>query len=250
MLLDDMEGYSYHQSTSPMWGRTESSASLHGNVTTKKWDNIHGLLAGCHLQQGLFATMGGLSSSLPNVEMETESREPNEQLPVIPMGLDDVHDANESGKQSDSILPQELPELPFVCEHHVTSTTAWICWTGPFDSHQVRFYQLLIHEAEVKSTGVVSKMPKTCGFSQVAGNSIELRNLTANMEYVFRVRAVNIAGPGHWCRPYKFATLAAAGKRSKPGPVTIIVRRKRGSQKNVAYFDGNGKDTVDGIKSY
>lgn len=50
---------------------------------------------------------------------------------------------------------------------------------------------------------------------------------------------------------FQFATLAAAGKRfSKPGPVTIIVRRKRGSQKNVAYFDGNGKDTVDGIKSY
>ncbi|CAM2110890.1 unnamed protein product [Caretta caretta] len=71
-----------------------------------------------------------------------------------------------------------------------------------FPRQQVSFYQLVVQEVDTNSTDMaIEKLSPW--FFQIASNSVELRNLTPNVEYLLRVHAVNIAGAWEWCKPFK-----------------------------------------------
>ncbi|CAM5103957.1 unnamed protein product [Eretmochelys imbricata] len=73
---------------------------------------------------------------------------------------------------------------------------------APFNRQQVSFYQLVMQEVDTNSTDLaIEKLSPW--FFQIASNSVELWNLTPNVEYLLRVHAVNIPGAWEWCKPFK-----------------------------------------------
>ncbi|XP_054854795.1 fibronectin type III domain-containing protein 8 [Eublepharis macularius] len=152
-------------------------------------------------------------------------------LPAIPVDLD-VSDGETSlsDSSSDSPVCVDLPQQPEVYQHTVSNVRAELSWTGPRSGELVSFYELQLQEA--KQTGQDKSIKWFC--SQIEEH---LENLTPGTEYLFRVRALNVAGAGKWSKPYKFATMPAVkGLALDPSPVIAVVRRHTKPQKKTIFL--------------
>ncbi|KAM6163646.1 fibronectin type III domain-containing protein 8 [Rhynchocyon petersi] len=161
------------------------------------------------------------------------------QTQMVPGGLLDLDnlelDTETSSTPSDSSVIVELPEVPYICEHTVSDSTAVISWTYTLGKQQVSFYQVLLQEiAKIKD----NEQPKTKNcpwiFNKVLGTTVKLMELKPNTSYCLTVRAANTAGAGKWCKPYKFATLATdLNSFPENNPIQVTVQRKEPQRKTV-----------------
>ncbi|XP_048357608.1 fibronectin type III domain-containing protein 8 [Sphaerodactylus townsendi] len=152
-------------------------------------------------------------------------------MPNVPVDLD-VSDGETSlsDSGSDSPVCVELPQQPTVYQHTVSNVRAELSWTGPCNGDLVSFYELRLQEA--KQTGQHNIIKWFCSQTEE-----HLENLTPGTQYLFRVRALNVAGTGKWSEPYKFATMPAVpGLALDPSPVIAIVRRHRKPQKKTVFL--------------
>lgn len=68
----------------------------------------------------------------------------------------------------------------------------------------VSFYQVLLQEMAKKNDNEAPKT-KNCPwiFHKILGTTVKLMELKPNTSYCLIVRAINTAGAGKWCKPYK-----------------------------------------------
>ncbi|XP_075793645.1 tripartite motif-containing protein 42 isoform X3 [Pelodiscus sinensis] len=97
-----------------------------------------------------------------------------------------------------------FPGLVIIYQTLVYPRTAKIYWTCP--TEDVDFFDVEFYE-------VVSISPDNIVQTQLAGElhgimnqNLELHNLEPNTEYLFKVRAVNVNGPGQWSEICKVVT--------------------------------------------
>ncbi|XP_039181497.1 fibronectin type III domain-containing protein 8 isoform X2 [Crotalus tigris] len=144
----------------------------------------------------------------------------------------DISDGETSVSDSGSESPVyvQLPPQPTIQEHTVSTINAKVSWAGPQNGELISFYELQLQEAKLEGQG--KDIHWFC--SQTEEN---LENLTPGTVYVFRVRALNVAGTGKWSPPYKFCTMhPVPGMPLDPSPVTVTVRRCRKSQKKTIFI--------------
>ncbi|XP_027717519.1 fibronectin type III domain-containing protein 8-like [Vombatus ursinus] len=157
----------------------------------------------------------------------------------VPLDLDNPEtDVDTISTSSESPVVVDIPEVPFICEHTVSDSTAVITWNRSQGKQRVSFYQVLLQETELKKDKVKNEMPreKYCPwiFNHITGTSVKLMELKPNTEYYIRIRAANLAGPGEWCKPYKFSTLAInVSGFPKENPIQITVLRREPQRKTV-----------------
>ncbi|XP_077193097.1 fibronectin type III domain-containing protein 8 [Paroedura picta] len=152
-------------------------------------------------------------------------------MPTVPVDLD-VSDGETSlsDSGSDSPVCVELPQQPTIYQHTVSNVRAELSWTGPSSGELVSFYELRLQEARL--TRPHKSIKWFCSQTEE-----HLENLTPGTEYLFRVRALNVAGAGKWSEPYKFATMPAVpGLALDPSPVIAVVRRHRKPQRKTVYL--------------
>ncbi|XP_070249145.1 fibronectin type III domain-containing protein 8 [Myotis yumanensis] len=159
---------------------------------------------------------------------------------IAPEGLLDLDnpelDTDTSSTSSKSSVVTDVPEAPFICEHTVSDYTAVISWTYAMSRQPVSFYQVLLQEMAKKKDNESPKT-KNCPwiFHKILGTTVKLMELKPNTSYCLIVRAVNTAGAGKWCKPYKFATVANdLTSFPENNPIQITVRRKESQRKTVA----------------
>ncbi|XP_004449468.1 fibronectin type III domain-containing protein 8 [Dasypus novemcinctus] len=159
---------------------------------------------------------------------------------VVPGGLVDLDnpelDTDTSSTFSESSVVMDVPEAPFICEHTVSDSTAVISWTYALGKQQVSFYQVLLQEV-VKKTDDGSSKAKNHPwiFNKILGTTVKLMELKPNTSYCLTVRAVNTAGVGKWCKPYKFATVATdLNSFPENNPIQITVQRREPQRKTVS----------------
>ncbi|XP_072501044.1 fibronectin type III domain-containing protein 8 [Notamacropus eugenii] len=161
--------------------------------------------------------------------------EPN----FIPLDLDNPEmDADTTSTPSESSVVVDVPEAPFICEHTVSDSTAVISWNRSQGKQRVSFYQVVLQEMELRRERVKNEMPKEklhpWIFNQIIGTTVKLMELKPNTKYYISVRAANPAGPGKWCKPYKFSTVAAdVNGFPKEIPIKITVLRREPQRKTV-----------------
>ncbi|CAK6438273.1 unnamed protein product [Pipistrellus nathusii] len=162
-------------------------------------------------------------------------RPPSQIAPAGLLDLDNPElDTDTSSTSSKSSVVTDVPEAPFICEHTVSDYTAVISWTYALSRQPVSFYQVLLQEMAKKN----DKAPKTKNcpwiFHKILGTTVKLMELKPNTSYCLIVRAINTAGAGKWCKPYKFATLANdLTSFPENNPIQITVRRKESQRKTV-----------------
>ncbi|XP_005402920.1 PREDICTED: fibronectin type III domain-containing protein 8 [Chinchilla lanigera] len=158
---------------------------------------------------------------------------------VVLRGLVDLDkselDTDTSSTRSESTVVMDVPEAPFICEHTVSDTTAVISWTNGLGKQQVSFYQVLLQEMAKRKE---NELPKTKNrpwiFNKILGTTVKLMELKPNKSYCLTVRAVNTAGVGKWCKPYKFATMARdVSSFPESSPIYITVKRKEPQRRMV-----------------
>ncbi|XP_025033755.2 fibronectin type III domain-containing protein 8 [Pelodiscus sinensis] len=243
MYMEGREVTLDHHSTNPTGDRKDSAKSLPSEAI-KKLSSVDGLSSGSSLQQETFATARNFSPQLSRKMVGTTNA--SRKAPVIPIDLDGALDTNASCSKLDSSLTKGLPGPPFICKHTVDDISAQVSWMAPFSRQPVSFYQLVVQEVDVNSTDTATEKLNPW-LLQIASTSVELRNLTPNVEYLVRVRAVTTAGAGEWCKPYKFATLVPAGEGfSDPGHVTVTVCRKKDAHRKVICLDRCGREGLHG----
>ncbi|XP_036123598.1 fibronectin type III domain-containing protein 8 [Molossus molossus] len=158
---------------------------------------------------------------------------------IAPGGLLDLDnpelDTDTTSTSSKSSVVTDVPEAPFICEHTVSDYTAVISWTYALGKQPVSFYQVLLQEVVKKNDNEPLKT-KNCPwiFHKILGTTVKLMELKPNTSYCLIVRAVNTAGAGKWCKPYKFATVANdLSSFPENNPIQITVRRKESQRKTV-----------------
>ncbi|XP_068945357.1 fibronectin type III domain-containing protein 8 [Petaurus breviceps papuanus] len=157
----------------------------------------------------------------------------------IPLDLDNPGmDADTTSTPSESSVVVDVPEAPFISEHTVSDSTAVISWNRSQGKQRVSLYQVLLQEIELKRERLKNEMPKEklhpWIFNQILGTTVKLMELKPNTKYYIRVRAANPAGPGKWCKPYKFSTVAAdVNGFPKEIPIKITVLRREPQRKTV-----------------
>ncbi|XP_074045021.1 fibronectin type III domain-containing protein 8 isoform X2 [Macrotis lagotis] len=156
-----------------------------------------------------------------------------------PLDLDNPEmDADTTSSPSESSVVVDVPDAPFICEHTVSDSTAVITWSRSRVKQRVSFYQVLLQEIELRRERVKNEMPKEKHrpwiFNQIIGTTVKLMELKPNTKYYISVRAANPAGPGKWCKPYKFSTVATDMHGfPKENPIKITVLRREPRRKTV-----------------
>ncbi|XP_020861775.2 LOW QUALITY PROTEIN: fibronectin type III domain-containing protein 8 [Phascolarctos cinereus] len=185
-----------------------------------------------------------LASLAKNNEMQGQSICSSHSKPLVtnfvPLDLDNPEtdaDTTISAPPESSVV-MDVPEAPFICEHTVSDSTAVITWNRSQGKQRVSFYQVLLQEMELKKHKVKNEMPREKYhpwiFNQIIGTTVKLMELKPNTKYYISVRAANPAGPGEWCKPYKFSTLAInVNGFPKESPVQITVLRREPQRKTV-----------------
>ncbi|ELW61718.1 fibronectin type III domain-containing protein 8 [Tupaia chinensis] len=159
---------------------------------------------------------------------------------LAPGGLLDLDnpalDTDTSSTYSECSVVMDLPEAPFIYEHTVSDSTAVISWTYALGKQQVSFYQVLLQEVAKQNNNLSSKtVNHPWIFNKILGTTVKLMELKPNSSYCLTVRAVNAAGAGKWCKPYKFATVATDfNSFPENNPIQITVQRKEPQRKTVS----------------
>ncbi|XP_060098676.1 tripartite motif-containing protein 42 [Heteronotia binoei] len=97
-----------------------------------------------------------------------------------------------------------VPGLVVIYQTLVYPTAAKIYWTCPtenVDSFEIAYYEVL--EAAADDLVRTKLIEVITGIGQ---QNLEIRNLSPNTEYIFKVRAVNAQGPGQWSDVCKVTT--------------------------------------------
>ncbi|XP_016062500.1 PREDICTED: fibronectin type III domain-containing protein 8 [Miniopterus natalensis] len=150
------------------------------------------------------------------------------------LDLDTELDTDTSSMSSKSSIVTDVPEAPFICEHTVSDYTAMISWTYALGKQPVSFYQVLLQEVVNKDDKPLKTKNCPWIFHKILGTTVKLMELKPNTSYCLIVRAVNTAGAGKWCKPYKFATVANdLSSFPENNPIQITVRRKEPQRKTV-----------------
>ncbi|KAL8220164.1 UNVERIFIED_CONTAM: hypothetical protein K2H54_039887 [Gekko kuhli] len=184
-----------------------------------------------HLNQTLDELLAGVLVPERDILKPKLNRSILRGVPTVPVDLDvSDRETSLSDSGSDSPVCVELPQQPTVYQHSVSNVRAELCWTGPRSGELVSFYELRLQEARL--TGQRKSIKWFCPQTEE-----RLENLTPGTEYLFHVRALNVAGAGKWSEPYKFATMPAVpGLALDPSPVTAVVRRHRKPQKKTIFL--------------
>ncbi|KAF3816675.1 hypothetical protein GH733_014023 [Mirounga leonina] len=183
--------------------------------------------------------------SFSSVGKDTEKRDlalcPHQsKSQITPGGLLDLDnpelDTDTSSTPSESSVVMDVPEAPFICEHTVSDSTAVISWTYALGKQQVSFYQVLLQEVAKTNDNEPRKAKnRPWIFNKILGTTVKLMELKPNTTYCLTVRAANTAGVGKWCKPYKFATVAAdLNSFPENNPIQITVQRKEPQRKTVS----------------
>nr|XP_004664619.1 fibronectin type III domain-containing protein 8 [Jaculus jaculus] len=157
---------------------------------------------------------------------------------LTPRGLLDLDnpelDTDTSSTRSRSPVVLDVPEAPFICEHTVGDSTAVISWTYAVGKQQVSFYQVLLQEAAKQEGKLTKAKNRPWIFNKILGTTVKLMELKPNTRYCLTVRAVNTAGVGKWCKPYKFATVPNdISSFPESNPIQVTVRRKPPQRRTV-----------------
>nr|XP_056706240.1 tripartite motif-containing protein 42 [Euleptes europaea] len=180
------------------------------------------IVSSAHVQKPLTATRSQSLSTLTSqseenlidVERPKSSPPPN----VKDRGLYAFWDAsldsskNERNYQSQTSYfePEPLEETTeppgnvIIYQTLVYPTAAKIYWTCPtenVDSFEIAYYEVLETAADNLVRTKLIEVIKGIGLQ-----NLEIRNLTPNTEYIFKVRAINAYGPGQWSDVCKVKT--------------------------------------------
>ncbi|KAF0871213.1 fibronectin type III domain-containing protein 8 [Crocuta crocuta] len=182
--------------------------------------------------------------SLSSLGRDTQKRDlalcPLQTSQIAPGALLDLDnpelDTDTSSTPSESSVVMDVPEAPFICEHTVSDSTAVISWTYAPGKQQVSFYQVLLQEvAKTNDNELPKAKNRPWIFNKILGTTVKLMELKPNTSYCLTVRAANTAGVGKWCKPYKFATVAAdLNSFPENNPIQITVQRKEPQRKTVS----------------
>ncbi|XP_001501534.2 fibronectin type III domain-containing protein 8 [Equus quagga] len=231
MPLEDSEGSSDDTSISPVSSTLLNPIKL--VVTQPNSSFFAGMLEG-ELNKLSF------SSVAKNVEKGDPALCPHQSKSQMASGgildLDNPElDIDTSSTSSESSVVVDVPEAPFICEHTVSDSTAVISWTYALGKQQVSFYQVLLQEVAKKNDDEPPKAKnRPWIFNKILGITVKLMELKPNTSYCLTARAANTAGVGKWCKPYKFATVAAhLNIFPKHNPIQITVQRKEPQRKTV-----------------
>ncbi|XP_007105636.2 fibronectin type III domain-containing protein 8 [Physeter macrocephalus] len=231
MPMEDSECSSDDTSISPMSSTLLNPIKL--AVTQPNSSFFAGMLEG-ELNKLSFSSMG------KSTEKGDLALCPQSKSQIAPGGLLDLDnpevDTDTSSTPSESSVVLDVPEVPFICEHTVSDSTAVISWTYAPGKQQVSFYQVLLQEVVRKND---SEMPKAKNrpwiFNKILGTTVKLMELKPNTSYCLTVRAANTAGVGKWCNPYKFATIATdLNSFPENNPIQITVQRKEPQRKTMS----------------
>ncbi|XP_058904657.1 fibronectin type III domain-containing protein 8 [Kogia breviceps] len=231
MPMEDSESSSDDTSISPISSTLLNPIKL--AVTQSNSSFFAGMLEG-ELSKLSFSSM------VKSTEKGDLALCPQSKSQIAPGGLLDLDnpevDTDASSTPSESSVVLDVPEVPFICEHTVSDSTAVISWTYAPGKQQVSFYQVLLQEVVRKND---SEMPKAKNhpwiFSKIFGTTVKLMELKPNTSYCLTVRAANTAGLGKWCNPYKFATVATdLNSFPENNPIQITVQRKELQRKTMS----------------
>ncbi|XP_008531356.2 fibronectin type III domain-containing protein 8 isoform X2 [Equus przewalskii] len=211
MPLEDSEGSSDDTSISPVSSTLLNPIKL--VVTQPNSSFFAGMLEG-ELNKLSF------SSVAKNVEKGDPALCPHQSKSQMASGgildLDNPElDIDTSSTSSESSVVVDVPEAPFICEHTVSDSTA-------------------VEVAKKNDDEPPKAKNRPWIFNKILGITVKLMELKPNTSYCLTARAANTAGVGKWCKPYKFATVAAhLNIFPKHNPIQITVQRKEPQRKTV-----------------
>ncbi|XP_067850777.1 serine-rich adhesin for platelets-like isoform X2 [Heptranchias perlo] len=110
-------------------------------------------------------------------------------------------------------LKQELPEAPTIYKHTVAGTSAKVRWMFGVEERIAYFFELQFQEIISIDKEMAIPRDQAGVFSGIRHKNFVATNLNSNSEYLFRVRAVNVAGKGPWSQPYKILTVHGTEQR-------------------------------------
>ncbi|XP_075440406.1 uncharacterized protein LOC142485087 [Ascaphus truei] len=96
----------------------------------------------------------------------------------------------------------DVPGQPIIFEHTVDGNSVKISWVLLTRDHVVKYYEVQLHEI-LSTNKQRSPFREQAGtYSGIKQEYFQATDLNPNSEYLFKVRAVNKAGPGEWSEPY------------------------------------------------
>uniref|UniRef100_A0A8C6ZU42 Tripartite motif containing 42 n=1 Tax=Nothoprocta perdicaria TaxID=30464 RepID=A0A8C6ZU42_NOTPE len=114
---------------------------------------------------------------------------------------------NTEVSENESVM---APGLVVIYQTVVYPRSAKIYWTCPTEA--VDFFEVEFYEVVATSPDNTIQTQLAGQLSNIKQQNLEIQHLDPNTEYMFKVRAVNISGPGEWSDVCKIITPEEQGK--------------------------------------